>query len=91
MQQLSGHYLHAEVRGRRFAIYFDYDPHQQKEKSRVLLPEGIEMHYRIPIDPDDVDRATADNGLEMDDYSSDPIIPGRWFVGLACYFVLSKR
>src|SRR5262249_8526045 len=49
MLSLSGLYLHTEVNGRRFAMRFDYDPRLRKERALVLLPAGIETHWRIPI------------------------------------------
>ena len=91
MQYLSGQYLHADVDGRRFAISFHYDPRQRREKSLLLMPMGIETHRRIPIDPKDVLAAARGSGLEVEDYFSRPIIPGWWFTGLYCVFVLRKR
>ena len=67
MQDLSGRYLHAVVNSQRFAIHCEYDPHQHKEESTVLLRAGVEKHCRIPIDPEDVIAVATQSGLEMEE------------------------
>ena len=90
MQGSNTLYYHAEGEGRRLVMHFRYDSRQRKQTVAVSLPSGMEMHRRIPIDPEDVAKATANSGLNLDDYFSSAIIPGRWFVGHFCFFVLSR-
>src|SRR5262249_45518284 len=52
MRRLSGHYWHS--RDRRFAIHFRFDADHGADESRVLLPSGVELHRRVPIDAADV-------------------------------------
>jgi SAM-dependent methyltransferase len=91
MQELNGRYNHAVVGGQRMAIHFEYEPTVQKEVSTVMLAAGIETHRRIPIDPEDVIKVASGTGLEVDEYFSSSVIPGKWHVGARCFFVLSKR
>jgi SAM-dependent methyltransferase len=91
MRWLSSMYLHAEVNGHQFAIQFSYDASERRETSTVLLPRGVETHRRIPIDPGDVAATSRGSGLVVEDYFSSAIIPGRWYTGLRCFFILTKR
>ncbi len=90
MQDLNGRYLHFEVNGQRFAIHFEYDSCQHTEKSTVMLPAGIEEHCRTPIDPEDVMSASRHTDLEVEDYFSHAILPGKWSVGQRCFFLLLR-
>jgi SAM-dependent methyltransferase len=90
MQALSGYYHHANVNGTRFAIGFKYNRQDRREKSVVYLPSGFELHYRIPIDPGDVEVVAQASGLVVNDYFSYASISGRWCVGSPCFFVLTK-
>jgi len=91
MKVLTGKYHHIDADGGTFALQFTYDPDFRQEVSRAILPTGIEIHRRIPIDPTDVAEAISDTDLVMDDYFSDSLIPGRWHTDWRCYFVLSKQ
>src|SRR5438132_5295706 len=44
MNLLSGRYLHVQTKQKRFAIHFDYHQCSRKEKSKVLLPSGTDIH-----------------------------------------------
>jgi SAM-dependent methyltransferase len=90
MDRVSGMYLHAEAEGKRFAIHFDYDWRRLREKAVVLLRSGVEIHWRIPIDPTDVEAASEGSGLVVEDYFSSAFVPGRWYTGPTCFFVLSR-
>ncbi|MCE9530675.1 MAG: methyltransferase domain-containing protein [Planctomycetes bacterium] len=90
MRTLNGAHYHGDFCGRRLVIRFQYDPLQKKEKSTVYMAEGNEIHRRIPIDPADVIKAAALSGLEVVDYFSSALTPGRRYVGMHCFFVLSK-
>jgi SAM-dependent methyltransferase len=91
MQLLCGQFAHFSPSGLRLAIHFKYDERQGRETSVVMLPQGIEVHHRIPIDPLEVMNAIAGTPLAIEDYFSSSIIPGRWRVGPRCFFVLSRR
>jgi ubiquinone/menaquinone biosynthesis C-methylase UbiE len=88
MTSLNGHYLHFAEGDRRFVLKFDFDRKSRRERSLALLPRGVELHERIPIDPGDVFEAVTHTGFVVDDYFTSPIIPGRLFVGHYCFFVL---
>ena len=89
-RMLSGHYLHATVGDRRFAMRFAYDPITRRETTTVLLPTGVEVHRRVPIDPPGVKAALA-AGLQVFDYFSTAMVPGWWRVWGTCFYVLVKR
>jgi SAM-dependent methyltransferase len=90
MRLVSGQYLHVEVKGQRFVIHFTYDRQERVESADVIFPTGIETHRRIPIDPGDVEEAGRTSGLRLCDYFAVPFIPGRWYSGALCYYVLAK-
>lgn len=54
MQMVSGCYLHVKAPGKRFVLHFQYDRKQRKERAEILMPSGIEVHARIPIDPKNI-------------------------------------
>lgn len=87
----SGFYFHGEGNGTRYAIHFRYDPAERRETSVVYLPSGTETHYRVPLDPPDVAAAAGAAGLRVEDYFSFASVPGHWFVGTRCFFVLAKQ
>jgi SAM-dependent methyltransferase len=91
MRYLSDQYVHSQGDGWRLAIHFSYDARRRKETSRVLLPNGIETHRRIPIDPADVVAAAEGSGLDVEDYFSSALLPRGWGHGLYYFFVLTKR
>jgi hypothetical protein len=91
MRVLSGYFLHVEVGRRRFVLRFSYDAERRKEESQVILPTGVEMHRRIPLDPIDVWTAAEGSGLEVEDYFSSAFWPRDWGSGYFCFFVLVKR
>jgi SAM-dependent methyltransferase len=91
MNLLNGHYLHVRTRTKRFAIRFKYDKKRRKEESAALLPWGTEMHCRTPIDPKDVEEACNGSGLVVEDFFSSALVPGRWYIGARCFFVLRKE
>ena len=91
MRSLSGYYLHAAVNAGRFVINFNFNAVERKEESIVFLPNGVERHHRIPIDPSDVETAAQAVGLVVSDYFTLASIPGRSYVGSRCYFVLTKE
>jgi SAM-dependent methyltransferase len=90
-RQMSGLYYHVDVNGSRFVIRFSYDTKTRKETSVAILPSGLETHRRIPIDPKDVEIAAIDSGLVVNDYFSSALFPWRSWVGIECYFVLSRK
>lgn len=91
MKALDGVYFHAVADGLRFAIYSAYDPKQRKETSWAIVPTGVEVHRRIPLDPEDILKAAKGTGLEVDDYFSSALIPDHWLRAVASFFVLTKR
>jgi SAM-dependent methyltransferase len=91
MKLLNGHYLHVRTKTKRFAIKFKYDNERRKEESAALLPSGTEIHCRIPIDPKDVEEACNGSGLVMEDFFSSALLPGRWYTGTKCFFVMRKE
>jgi len=91
MRNLSGLQIYHETEGVRWAMYFTFNHHDRVEVATVVLPTGVELHRRIPIDPSDVIAAAHRTGLQVDEYFSHALIPGRWLSGGACFFVLSKR
>ncbi len=88
MQIMSGFYLHAKAQGKRFVMHFQYDKPKRKERVEILMPAGIEVHARIPIDPGDVAEASQDSGLMLEDYFSSALWPGSWHTGSVSFFVL---
>jgi SAM-dependent methyltransferase len=90
MKLLSGRYLHVRAGAKRFAIRFEYDEELRKEKSMILLPSGTEIHCRIPIDPSDAEEACHGTGLAIEDFFSAPLLPGRWYIGPTCFFVMRR-
>jgi len=55
----------------RFAMAFHYDKPTRRERTRVIFPEGIEHHERIPLEPADIWSAAASSGFDLiDDFSS---------------------
>jgi len=91
MRMLSGRFLHVEVQGERFAIRFQYDPKTRRETADVLFASGVETHIRVPIAPKDVQAAAASSGLRLRDYFALPFLPGRWYSGALCYYLLRKE
>jgi SAM-dependent methyltransferase len=87
---LSGFYYHVQAGEQRFAIWFAYDPRRRRSTSTVLLPEGVEKHRRVPLDPADVAAAAEGTGLVVDDYFSSSWLP--WWLGIGsyCFFVLTR-
>ena len=71
-------------------IHFEYDKERKKEKAEVLMPWGIEIHARVPINPEDVSEAAENSGLVIEDYFSSALLPGRWYTGPVCFFVLRR-
>ncbi len=78
-------YLHFASDGHRFALRFSYDNARRVENAIAILPTGVEIHRRIPIDPADVTAAAEGTGLDVADHFSSRGIPGTVF------FVLTKR
>jgi SAM-dependent methyltransferase len=90
MGNLSGAQLFLTTGGVAWEMYFAFDPAARVEVATVVLPSGVERHRRIPIDPADVLAAARRAGLRVDEYFSHALVPGRWLLGGACFFVLSK-
>jgi SAM-dependent methyltransferase len=61
-------FSHYGVAETRFVLQCEYDASRRRQKVDVLLPTGVEIHWRIPIDPDDVLRAVEGTGLRVQDY-----------------------
>ncbi len=91
MRMLSGLFFHAEANGKRFALRFAYDVAHRREKSTVILSEGIETHRRIPLDVTDVDLAARSSGLQVEDYFCSASLSRRRWSGNMSFFVLRKR
>lgn len=90
MRMLSGRLLHIDLKGRRCIIRFNYDPQQRKEHADVVITSGIETHARIPIEPRDVFAAAKVTGMRVCDFFSLPVVPGRWYTGALCYYLLTR-
>ena len=80
MKLLNGRYLHVVTKTKE----------RRTEESAALLPSGTEIHCRIPLDPKDVEEACNRSGLVVEDYFSS-ILPGRWYTGGKCFFVVRKE
>ena len=91
MQALSGHFAHLPVGTRRMAMRCDYDLETRRETVQVILPTGVETHRRIPIGAEELLAAAEGSELEVFDYFSDALFPGRWLMGNCCFAVLRKR
>ncbi len=87
----SGLYLHVQTSRKRFVMRFEYDRAQRKQTVVIQVPEGTEIHRRVPIDPRDVKEACQDSGLVLEDYFSSAFFPGWWYTGPTCFFVLRRR
>jgi SAM-dependent methyltransferase len=90
-KRLSGLYFHVRTNKGRFVIHWYHDRSNRKEESIVATSMGVEIHRRISIDPNDVEKAASGSGLIVDDYFSSTLIPGRWYIGTSCFFVLRKE
>ena len=90
MCRFNGAYVHFEATEGRFAIRFTYDRVGRQETSEAVLPTGVEVHRRVPIDPADVFRAVQGTDLRVRDYFSWAYIPGWWRYADYCFFVLTK-
>jgi SAM-dependent methyltransferase len=90
MRLLSGSYLHFVTGGKRIAMHFKYDRKLRKEEAEVLMPAGIEIHHRIPIDPGDVAAAALHSGLALEDYFSNAILPGWLYTGPFSFYVMRR-
>ncbi|MGL4424153.1 MAG: class I SAM-dependent DNA methyltransferase [Gemmataceae bacterium] len=94
MLRLSGLYLHYGFgrpdQKRRFALRFQYDLAKRVELSIAFLPNGIEQHIRVPIDPVDVEEAAQGSGLRVEDYFGDTLSFGPQVWEGFCFFILVR-
>ena len=91
MEATAGLYYHVRTPTTRFAIHFSFDASAGRGAAFVHLSSGCERHDRIPLDPADVLQAARESGLVVDDYFSHALLPGRWFTGGVCFFILRKQ
>ena len=90
MRQMSGLYLHAEGVAGRFVIRYKYDLSTRRQRAEVHTPSGIELHERTSIDPAEVATAALGSGLAVEEYFTGALLPGRWYTGTHCFFVLKR-
>jgi SAM-dependent methyltransferase len=91
MRQSSGVYVHAESAAGRFVIHYRYNRRTRRQRALVHVPAGTELHKRIAIDPADVAAAAQGSELEVEEYFTSALLPGRWHTGSYCFFVLKRR
>lgn len=73
--------LERRDRSTRFAMCTEYDQWNRKETTYVAFRDGVEKHYRIPIEEYDVCEAATKEGLVVSDVFSD-------LHGFRTYYVL---
>jgi SAM-dependent methyltransferase len=69
-RQYSGRYVPIRVNGAAFSIVLRYDPKMRVDNSLVIIGEESELHRRVPIEPDQVQRAADVTGLAVLDWFS---------------------
>jgi SAM-dependent methyltransferase len=90
MRLSSGVYMHVETDGARFALRRTYDAARRRQEVEALMPAGVEVHRRVPIDHEDVVRATQGTELRLDDYFSSAVMPAWLSTATYCFFVLTR-
>jgi hypothetical protein len=83
--------MHFQTDDARFVIHSSYDPVKRQQTSEVFLPEGVEVHRRIPLEPRDVFRFLRGTKLRVGDYFSSAILPGWMSIGRCFFFVLTRE
>lgn len=91
MTALSGTYLHFKSGDAKFVLHFEFDYLKRRETSTALLPGGVEIHHRVPIDPRDVRRLIGGTKLRIYDYFSSAILPGWMSIGGCFFYILIRQ
>jgi SAM-dependent methyltransferase len=91
MRGMKGYYFHPEAGERRFAVKYEYEEIQKRATASVILRDGLELHYRIPIDPADVTAAIVGTDFQIVDFFFAPGLFGRQRPGTRCFFVLRRK
>jgi hypothetical protein len=68
----------------------ELEPQTRHETSVAATLQGVEIHRRIPLCPEDVQAAARGSGLKVDSYFSNLPLPGSWKTGPICFFVLTR-
>jgi SAM-dependent methyltransferase len=87
----AGHWIHMDLGERKLAMRSDYDPAARREKTLVVLANGIEIHQRSPIDRADVVYAAFGAGLAVVEQFSATSPSGSSEPGWLGFHVLEKK
>jgi SAM-dependent methyltransferase len=72
----------AVVNGKRFEIYYFYNPENRVSEDRAVFEGAVEQHKRIPIEIEDVRSAGSGAGLVLTDHFS----TARWPSFFSAYY-----
>lgn len=69
-RRCSGKYVPIQIDGIECSIVLRYDSENRVENALAVFDSEVELHRRVPIEPDDVLRAVTDTGLTVLDWFS---------------------
>jgi SAM-dependent methyltransferase len=72
-------YFHYKSARGRFVMCSEYDKASRISSDRLLFPDGVERHTRIPLDHADVRAALDEAGFDLVDHFPDVALGGREF------------